>query len=118
VGDGPAAPRSEPTNNEANQSRVTVVGIDIGKHVFHLVGFDGGGKIVLRREIRRLALTDVFASLPRLRVGMECASARTLIASRWRMGLSRRATWQRTDARQSSFGAQVSQRAAAAVALT
>lgn len=44
-------------NNEANQSQtgVTVVGIDIGKDVFHVVGFEGGGQIVLRRKIRRLA---------------------------------------------------------------
>ena len=62
-----------PTNNEANQSLhgVTVVGIDIGKDVFHLVGFNGDGKIVLRRKIRRVALTDVFACLPRCVVGME-----------------------------------------------
>ena len=65
-------------NNQANHSLhgVTVIGIDIGKDVFHLVGFDGGGKIVLRRKIRRLALTDVFKALPRCVVGMEaCLSA-------------------------------------------
>jgi transposase len=57
-------------------SDLHVVGIDIGKEVFHLVGFDGEGKVVLRRKIKRLALTDVFKKLPRCIVGMEaCLSA-------------------------------------------
>ena len=32
------------------------VGLDIGKDVFHIVGFDADGKIALRRKIKRLAL--------------------------------------------------------------
>ena len=52
------------------------IGVDIGKDVFHIVGFDSDGKIVLRRKIRRLSLTDVFKKLPRCIVGMEaCLSA-------------------------------------------
>jgi transposase len=34
------------------------IGIDIGKEVFHIVGFSTDGKIVLRRKIKRLALTS------------------------------------------------------------
>jgi len=30
------------------------IGIDIGKEVFHLVGFDADGKVALRRKIKRL----------------------------------------------------------------
>jgi len=52
------------------------VGIDIGKEVFHLVGFDTAGKIVLRRKIRRAALISEFEKLPPCIVGMEaCLSA-------------------------------------------
>ena len=52
------------------------IGIDIGKDVFHLVGFDPSGAIVLRRKIRRLSLVKEFAKLPRCVVGMEaCLSA-------------------------------------------
>ena len=40
------------------------VGIDIGKNVFHLVGFDSDGKVALRRKITRLALTSEFEKLP------------------------------------------------------
>lgn len=54
----------------------TVVGIDIGKDVFHLVAFDAAGKVVLRRKIKRLQLTDTFKKLPPCVVGMEaCLSA-------------------------------------------
>jgi hypothetical protein len=40
------------------------VGIDIGKEVFHLVGFDADGKVALRRKIKRLALVSEFEKLP------------------------------------------------------
>ena len=42
-----------------------VVGVDIGKEVFHLVGFAADGKIAFRRRIRRLCLKDAFEKLPR-----------------------------------------------------
>ena len=40
------------------------VGIDIGKEVFHLVGFNPDGEVVLRRKIKRLALVKEFKKLP------------------------------------------------------
>ncbi len=54
-----------------------MIGIDIGKDVFHLVGFDADGKIVLRKKLRRLALVVLtFEKLPPCIVGMEaCLSA-------------------------------------------
>ena len=39
---------------------LAVVGVDIGKDVFHLVGFDRDGQMVLRRHIKRLALIETF----------------------------------------------------------
>ena len=65
-------------------SELSVIGVDIGKDVFHLVGFDVDGNRVLRRKIKRLALDATFEALPRCVVGMEaCLSAhfvsRTLI---------------------------------------
>lgn len=52
------------------------IGIDIGKDIFHLVGFDEAGNIILRRKIKRLALVKTFNELPRCIVGMEaCLSA-------------------------------------------
>lgn len=55
---------------------LTVVGVDIGKDVFHLVGFDQSGQVVLRKKIKRFALQETFDALPRCIVGMEaCLSA-------------------------------------------
>ncbi len=55
---------------------LTVIGIDIGKDIFHIVGFDPNGTIVLRRKLRRLSLEAEFEKLPRCVVGMEaCLSA-------------------------------------------
>ena len=54
----------------------TVIGVDIGKDVFHLVGFSDAGELVFRRKIRRLALAVTFRALPPCIVGMEaCLSA-------------------------------------------
>lgn len=52
------------------------IGIDIGKDTFHLVGFDRDGQLVLRKQIKRMALVAAFEKLPRCIVGMEaCLSA-------------------------------------------
>lgn len=52
------------------------VGIDIGKDTFHIVAFDPDGQLVMRKQIKRLALVQTFEKLPRCVVGMEaCLSA-------------------------------------------
>lgn len=43
----------------------SVIGVDIGKNVFHLVTFDAEGKVAFRRKIKRLALQENFKRLPR-----------------------------------------------------
>jgi transposase len=45
------------------------IGIDIGKEVFHIVGFGADGRIAFRRKIKRLALIDTFKKLPSCIVG-------------------------------------------------
>jgi transposase len=70
---------------ESNTASLAVIGVDIGKEVFHLVGLGTDGKIAFRRKIKRLALKDAFENLPACIVGMEaCLSAhfvsRTLCA--------------------------------------
>ena len=53
-----------------------VIGVDLGKDVFHLVAFSADGTVAFRRKIKRLALADTFRELPRCIVGMEaCLSA-------------------------------------------
>src|SRR2546430_11815885 len=55
---------------------ITVLGIDIGKLVFHVVGMDDSGHVVLRKRLARSELLTFVAKLPPLRIGMEaCGSA-------------------------------------------
>ena len=63
-------------SSQHNDFALASVGIDIGKDVFHLVGFNSDGKIALRRKIRRSVLVKEFEKLPPCIVGMEaCLSA-------------------------------------------
>jgi hypothetical protein len=36
--------------------RLSTIGVDIGKDVFHLIGFDKDGKLVPCKKIKRLTL--------------------------------------------------------------
>ena len=61
---------------ESDTALPVVIGVDIGKEVFHLVGLGVDGKIAFRKKIRRLGLKDAFEKLPPCIVGMEaCLSA-------------------------------------------
>jgi transposase len=61
---------------ESKTAPLAVIGVDIGKEVFHLVGLGIDGKTAFRRRIRRLGLKDAFEKLPPCIVGMEaCLSA-------------------------------------------
>jgi len=58
---------------------VTVVGIDIGKNSFHVVGLDRRGAIVLRQRWSRGQVEERFANMPRCLIGMEaCVGAHHL----------------------------------------
>ena len=52
-------------------SSVTVVGLDLAKHVFHVHAADASGRVVVSRALRRREVVPFFASLPPCRVGME-----------------------------------------------
>src|SRR5262245_25649673 len=73
------------SKTETPTASLAVVGVDIGKEVFHLVGLGTDGTIAFRRKIRRLSLKDAFEQLPSCVVGMEaCLSehfvSRTLLS--------------------------------------
>lgn len=52
-----------------------VLGIDIAKLVFHVVGMDDTGHVVLRKRLVRSELLPFIAQLSPLRIGMEvCGS--------------------------------------------
>jgi transposase len=55
---------------------IRVLGIDIAKRVFHVVGMDDSGHVVLRKRLARSEWLTFIANVPPLRVGMEaCGSA-------------------------------------------
>jgi transposase len=55
---------------------MSVLGIDIARQVFHVVGMDDRGHVVLRKRFVRSALLSFIANVRPLRIGMEaCGSA-------------------------------------------
>jgi transposase len=56
--------------------KISVLGIDIAKLVFHIVGMNDRHEVVLRRRITRSELLRFIATLPPALIGMEaCGSA-------------------------------------------
>jgi transposase len=51
--------------------QMSVLGIDIAKLVFHVVGMDDTGHVVLRKRLARSELLAFMANVPPLRIGME-----------------------------------------------
>jgi transposase len=56
-----------------NTNTIAVIGIDIGKSSFHVVGHDGRGAIVLRQKWSRGQIEARLANLPPCLVGMEAS---------------------------------------------
>ncbi len=55
---------------------VTLIGIDLGKHSFHLHAQDAAGRMVFRRKLTRSQLFSQLANVPSCTVVMEaCAGA-------------------------------------------
>src|SRR6266568_5572699 len=66
------------------QPERSVLGIDIAKRVFHAVGIDERGKIVLRKRLSRHDLMPFLAKLPPVRIGMEACGGAHYWARRFR----------------------------------
>ena len=70
---------TDKTSTKPADSKIAVIGIDLGKNTFHVIGLDKRGKIVFRRKFTRSALDTWFANLPVCLVGMEaCVGAHYL----------------------------------------
>jgi transposase len=52
-------------------NQLQIIGIDLGKHWFHLIGLDRDGAIVLRKKLSRSQLSVFAATTPRRIVAME-----------------------------------------------
>ena len=64
---------------KAKSAAIATLGIDIGKNVFHLIGLDKRGAIVLRLRLSRGQVEARLANMPRCLVGMEaCVGAHHL----------------------------------------
>jgi transposase len=65
--------------SQKSNRAIAVIGIDIGKNSFHIVGQDGHGGIVLRQKWSREQVESRLANLPACLIGMEaCVGAHHL----------------------------------------
>ena len=65
--------------SEKPNTRIAVIGIDIGKNSFHVVGLDKRGAIALRQKWSRGQIETRFANMPPCLIGMEaCCGAHHL----------------------------------------
>ena len=53
--------------------KVRVIGIDLGKTVFHLIGMDEHGSIVLKKRFSRSQLLQFLVNTPACLIGMEAS---------------------------------------------
>ncbi len=59
--------------------QITMIGLDLAKHVFQLHGVSASGTVLLRKAVRRGQLLAFFSGLPPCTVAMEaCPTARTI----------------------------------------
>jgi transposase len=76
---GGGAKRKEHAMSQIPNAVATVIGIDIGKNSFHIVGHDERGAIVLRQKWSRGQVEARFANMPPCLIGMEaCVGAHHL----------------------------------------
>src|SRR5436189_3547870 len=66
-------------------SGIAVIGIDIGKNSFHVVGHDKGGAIILRQKWSRGQVETRLANLPPCLIGMEACVGAHHLSRRLRM---------------------------------
>src|SRR2546428_2597968 len=66
------------------EKKLSVVGIDIAKQVFHLVGMDEHGTIVMRKRLYRAQVMGFIAQLPPMLIGMEACGGAHYWARRFR----------------------------------
>jgi transposase len=72
------------TEASPTAQQMSVLGIDMAKMVFHVVGMDQTGHVVLRKRIARSELLHFIAILPPLRMGMEACGSTHYRARRFR----------------------------------
>jgi transposase len=67
------------TKSAKPNAQIAVIGVDIGKNVFHLIGLDSRGAIVLKCKLSRGQLENRLANTPPCLIGMDaCVGAHHL----------------------------------------
>jgi len=74
----------EPQEASPMQQEMSVLGIDIATRVFHALGMENTGKMVLRKRLSRHDLTPFIAKLPPVRIGIEACGGAHYWARRFR----------------------------------
>lgn len=54
--------------------KVTVLGIDIAKQVFHVAGMNERGRVVMRKKLYRSELSEFMVQLPQTVIGIEACT--------------------------------------------
>jgi transposase len=70
--------------SEKLNSKIAVIGIDIGKNSFHIVGQDRRGALVLRQKLSRGQVEARLANLPPCLIGMEASPERIISVANFR----------------------------------
>ncbi len=65
-------------------AQVSVLGIDLAKQVFHVIGMDDAGTIIWRKRLTRSGLMPFIAKLPPVVIGMEACGGAHYWARRFR----------------------------------
>src|SRR5919106_5845711 len=73
-----------PQETSPMKQEMSVLGIDSAKRLFHAVGMDERGKIVLCKRLSRHDLMPFLAKLPPVRIGMEACGGAHYWARRFR----------------------------------
>jgi transposase len=68
------------SSRQQAQAGISAIGIDIGKNVFHLIGQNQKGEIVMRAKVSRTRLIERLANIPRCLIGMEAGAGAHHIA--------------------------------------
>src|ERR671922_910919 len=66
------------------KQEMSVVGIDLAKRTFHVVGMDATGQILCRKRLARNALMPFIAQLPPVMIGLEACGGAHYWARRFR----------------------------------
>ena len=62
------------TTQKGNAMQIVRIGLDLAKYIFEVHGVDAHGKVVLRKTLRRDAVSSFFANLPPCLIGMEASN--------------------------------------------